>query len=101
MPQTALPVKIISPRLQHQGDVAQPERSHRAVTQQVQAEEVQMILFAQDPHLQVVEPHEMRARENIIDPPVAELAEAKMQIDIARLALQTGESGPGRPVLLR
>src|SRR5205085_7234373 len=95
------PIKVGRASLQQHGDVAEPERSHSAVTQQVKAEKTKMIFLAQNSHLCVVKPNQMRARENGFGLLIAEFAEARMQINIARAALRIIERGLRRPVLIR
>lgn len=94
------PVEVLGEGLHGGGDVAEPHRTPRSMTEHVDAEEAEMVLCSQQPDLDLTEPLEAGVLIDIL-PGALQLSETIMQVHPATLARWTAEGCDSHRVLVR
>jgi len=78
--QAPVPVEIILAALDQNGNIGEPKRPNRSVSQKMQTKEPQVILRTQNSNIDLSQLNHLRALENRIGLLLIELAEAHVQI---------------------
>jgi hypothetical protein len=99
--QKILPVKILGQRLQHDGDVAQPQGAVRTMLQHVYTHVAEMIFGPQYPHVDIRQPYQLRTLVDIIQRRAVELWQTLVPIDCARLGPRSGKCSHRGRILFR
>ena len=85
------PVEVCRPRLQRHRDIAEPERAPGAVMKHVHAQQAEVVLRTEDPHLDFPAFDQLRAAKHLVQPAIVEFERSAVQVHRASWSIGSRE----------